>query len=103
MKKFVYHALAWSPLFIFLVVMVFFTNLPQMVYTDSIRNIYFDCLDFVPEDYVYKAKPGPCKFHNVEFDTVLNHSAEGFRNPDGDRHYDVAALGDSMTHGWGVQ
>lgn len=102
-RSLVYHTLAWAPLLILIIGLTFFTNLPQLLYSHSIRNIYFACLEFVPDDYVYKAKPGPCPLDNLEFTTVLNHDANGFRNPDRVRDYDVAVLGDSVAHGFGVQ
>jgi hypothetical protein len=80
----------------------FFTNLGLLVYLNSIRNIYFDCMEFVPEEYVYKMKPGSCRLDNLEFKTILTHDADGFRNLRLLPHYDVAAIGDSHTHGFGV-
>ncbi|MFS8085325.1 MAG: SGNH/GDSL hydrolase family protein [Acidobacteriota bacterium] len=47
-------------------------------------------------------KPGQCKFRNLEYDTVLTHDNEGFRNRRRTPQYDVAALGDSHAQGWGV-
>jgi hypothetical protein len=78
------------------------TNLPQLLYLSSIRNIYFDCMQVVPDDYVFKMKPGECTFRNVEFDTILTHDRDGFRNRQLVDRYDVAALGSSHTHGFGV-
>jgi hypothetical protein len=98
-----FHAVAWTPLLLLVIGLLFFTNLPQTIYTDSIRNIYFDCLAFVEDDYVYKAKPGPCRLQNVEFDTVIHHNSDGFRNSEALPDYQIAVLGDSMAHGWGVR
>jgi lysophospholipase L1-like esterase len=82
--------------------LLFFTNLAPILYLSSIRNIYFECMDFVPTEYVYKMKPGPCQLNNIEFKTVLTHDADGFRNSTVLPRYDVAAVGDSHSHGWGV-
>lgn len=84
------------------VYLFFFTNLPPLLYLYSIRNIYFDCMEFVQDDYVYKMKPGECKLSNIEFDTTMTHDADGFRNLRQALTYDVVAIGDSHTHGWGV-
>lgn len=94
------------PLIVILAVILYFlflTNLPQKLYTDSIRNIYFDCLDFSSANYVYKMKPGKCRVKNIEYDIVFTSDANGFRN--GIRpndYYDVAVIGDSHAHGVGV-
>jgi lysophospholipase L1-like esterase len=80
----------------------FLTNLAPLIYLNSIRNIYFDCMTFVQDEYVYKMKPGPCQLDNLEFKTTLTHDADGFRNLGLLPHYDVATIGDSHTHGWGV-
>jgi GDSL-like Lipase/Acylhydrolase len=59
-------------------------------------------MEFVSDDYVYKMKPGACGFKNLEFDTILTHDSEGFRNRRVGPEYDVVAIGDSHTQGWGV-
>ena len=92
-------AIAVSALAIYL---FFFTNLPQVLYRDSIRNIYFDCTEFSDDDYVHKMKPGKCQFSNIEFDTVITHDSDGFRNDDALTRFDVAVLGNSHAHGFGV-
>ena len=105
MKKLVFHLLLWTPLLLIaaaLFHLAFRTNLPQLVYMDSIRNMPFDCLDLVPDAYVYKMKPGPCALRNLEYDTVLTHDADGFRVSPPAPHYDVAVVGDSHAHGVGV-
>ena len=105
LKKLIFYSVLLSPaiavsaLAIFL---VFFTNLPQVLYRDSIRNIYFDCTEFNDDDYVYKMRPGKCQLSNIEFDTVITHDSDGFRNDDALMRFDVAVLGDSHAHGFGV-
>jgi hypothetical protein len=104
-KKLVFHLLLWTPLLLIaaaLFHLAFRTNLPQLVYMDSIRNMPFGCLDLVSDAYVYKMKPGPCALENIEYDTVLTHDAEGFRVSRPEPHYDVAVIGDSHAHGVGV-
>lgn len=105
MKKAIFYTLMMTPLALFIAASVYliaFTNLLPVLYLDSIRNIYFDCMEFVPEAYVYKMKPGECRFSNIEFDTVMMHDADGFRNRRQASAYDVVAIGDSHTQGWGV-
>jgi len=108
-KKWLFYGIALSPwvaLFATLAYFVWFTNIVQQVYTESITTIYFECIDFVDAGYVYKAKPGACIFNNLEYQTVLNHNEEGFRNPppkaEVNPKVDVVLLGDSYTHGYGV-
>jgi hypothetical protein len=82
---------------------LFLTNLPQWLYFNSIRNIYFDCMDFSGGGYVYKMKPGPCRVKNIEYDVVLSSDADGFRNTlRASSDYDVAVIGDSYAQGLGV-
>lgn len=81
---------------------LFGTALPQRVYLDTMRNMYYDCLSLSDQGYAYKAKPGACALNNVEYKTVLTHDAEGFRNPDTRAAVDVVVIGDSHTHGFGV-
>src|SRR4051794_16805571 len=105
MKKTIFYMITLMPLWGIAAVvayLVFFTNLPPLLYLYSIRNIYFNCMDFVQADYVYKMKPGECKFSNIEYDTTMTHDADGFRNLRPLPAYDVVALGDSHTQGWGV-
>lgn len=83
--------------------LVAYTNLPQFLYARSIRNIYFDCMVFVADDYIYKMKPGECRQKNLEHDVVYTHDGNGFRNSGPVRAYDVAVLGDSHAHGVGVR
>ena len=104
-KKLVLYALLWTPLLMISAVVLYLgvlTNVPQLLYMDSIRNLPFECLDFVSDDYVYRAKPGPCVLQNIEYDTVLTHGADGFRESRPASHYDVAVIGDSHAHGVGV-
>jgi hypothetical protein len=83
--------------------LVLFTNLPQILYAQSLRNIYFDCMEFVDEAYIYKMKPGACRQKNIEHDVVYSHDANGFRNSRSVPGYDVVVLGDSHGHGVGVR
>ena len=82
--------------------LVIFTNLPQSLYMDSVRNIYFDCMQFVDRPYVYKMKPGPCRLSNIEYNITLTHDSRGFRNESAASENDIAVLGDSHAHGFGV-
>ena len=86
----------------FVAYLLWATALPQIVYLDSIRNMYYDCLYVTGDPYVYKAHPGACTLNNLEYRTTLTHDQEGFRNPDTKAHVDVALIGDSHTHGFGV-
>lgn len=105
MKKFVSYALLWTPLLMISAMvsyLMFLTNVPQLLYMDSIRNLPLRCLDLVSDDYVYKMRPGACVLENIEYDTVLTHDADGFRESRPASHYDVAVIGDSHAHGVGV-
>ena len=105
LKPLVFYTVTLTPLLVLVGIvlyLLFLTNLPQRLYTDSIRNIFFDCVQFVPEDYVYKMKPGGCRVKNIEYDVVLTHDADGFRNGAVAPPYEVAVLGDSFAHGIGV-
>lgn len=82
---------------------LFFSNLPQLLYSQSIRNIYFDCLEFSDANYVYKMKPGKCRVENFEYNTLVTSDSNGFRNAiRANDYYDVAVIGDSQAHGVGV-
>jgi hypothetical protein len=105
LKKLIFFSLMLSPVIAVLLLAIylfFFTNLPQVLYSESIKNIYFDCTEFNDEDYVYKMKPGKCQLSNIEFNTVKTHDSDGFRNDDALTRVDVAVLGDSHAHGFGV-
>ena len=102
-----FYAVLWIPLAsitCLAVYLVLFTNLPQLVYSRAVVNIYFDCLALVDQDYVYSAKPGPCILNNLEYRTVLHHDRQGFRNTDTGNalQADMVLLGDSHAHGFGV-
>ncbi len=79
-----------------------FSNLPQVLYATSIRNIYFDCIRFVPRAFVYTMNPGACELKNIEYATTLTHDTDGFRNGARRDDYRVAVIGDSHAHGVGV-
>jgi hypothetical protein len=82
---------------------LFFTNLPQLLYSESIVNIPFDCLEFSSANYVYKMKPGRCPNKNIEYDVIYSVDANGFRNAiRSSSYYDVAVIGDSFAAGAGV-
>ena len=106
LKRIIFRAITLIPLFSIIagvLYFIFFTNLPQMWYSQSIRNIYFDCMEFSSSLYVYKLKPGQCRVKNLEYDFVVSSDANGFRN--GIRtsnYYDIAVIGDSFAHGVGV-
>lgn len=80
---------------------LFFTSLPQKIYIDILRNIYFDCLVGVEKNYVYTAIPGKCVLNNIEYSTIINSGKYGFRNLD-DGKPELILIGDSHTHGFGV-
>jgi len=107
MKKAIFSILMVTPFLSILasvLYFVFFTNLPQLLYLHSIRNIYFDCMVFVSDYYVYKMRPGECKLNNIEHSVTLTHDVDGFRNAGRPTtNYDVAVIGDSHAHGFGVQ
>jgi hypothetical protein len=105
MKLFVFRALMLAPLAVVVVAplyLLFFTNVPQLLYIQSIRNIPFDCMRLVDADYVYVMKPGPCRLDNIEFKTAQTHDPDGFRNVQPEAKPDVAVIGDSHAYGWGV-
>jgi hypothetical protein len=106
MKKTIFYAVLWSPLVVFaafVLYLIFITNLPQLLYLRSIRNVYFDCIDFVPTYYVYKMKPGVCKLTNFEYDVTLTHDVDGFRKGlPLSSSFDAVTIGDSHAHGFGV-
>jgi hypothetical protein len=106
LKRVIFRAITLIPLFSILALALYFlflTNLPQILYATSIRNIYFDCMEFSSGLYVYKLKPGQCRVKNLEYDIVLSSDANGFRNGiRASSDYDVAVIGDSFAHGVGV-
>lgn len=104
-KRLAFNLILWSPLLMVIAgvcYVLFWTALPQRVYLDTMRNMYYECLSLTDQGYAYKAKPGACTLNNVEYKTVLTHDAEGFRNPDTRAEVDVVLIGDSHTHGFGV-
>jgi hypothetical protein len=105
MKRFIFHAAALLPLALIVAAPLhfFFTNLPQRLYIASIRNIPFECMRSLDTGYVYGMKPGPCRLKNIEYDVVLTHDADGFRNPRAEPDPQVAVIGDSHAHGFGVR
>jgi lysophospholipase L1-like esterase len=64
--------------------------------------MYFDCLVLSSAAYVYKAKQGSCILDNLEYRTLLTHDVGGFRNADSKAQTKVVLIGDSHTHGVGV-
>ena len=95
----------WLPVFgvaAFGLYLVAATNAPQQLYLSSIRNIYFDCMEFSSDVYVFKMKPGTCRLSNLEYDTTLTHDTDGFRNERRTADYRVVTIGSSATHGFGV-
>jgi len=106
MKKIIFRAITLVPLLTIVAVVsyfIFFTNLPQLLYSQSVRNLNFDCLEFSSASYVYKMKPGKCRVRNIEYDMIFTSDANGFRNGiRTDAAYDVAVIGDSHAHGFGV-
>lgn len=105
-KRIVFRLITLLPLLTIVTVVLwlfFFTNLPQLLYSQSIRNINFDCQESSTGYYVYKMKPGKCRAKNLEYDITMSFDSNGFRN--GIRstdHYDVAVIGDSHAQGAGV-
>jgi lysophospholipase L1-like esterase len=105
MKRAAFYAIMLFPLAALvsgIIYIAWFTNVPPLLYLYSIRHIPFDCMDFGSETYVYKMKPGECRSSNIEYDTVMTHDMDGFRNNPPKSHYDFVAIGDSHTEGWGV-
>lgn len=101
-----FRAIMLTPLLIILGVashFLFLTNLPQLLYIQSIRNICFDCIEFSSANYVYKMRPGQCRLKNIEYDIIISSDANGFRNGiRASTYYDVAVIGDSFAQGVGV-
>lgn len=106
-KRIVFRLITLIPLLSILATVLYFlflTNLPQLLYAQSVRNLPFDCQEFSPAIYVYKMKPGKCRMTNIEYDVVVTSDVKGFRN--GIRvptYADVAVIGDSHAFGFGVQ
>ncbi len=102
-----FYLLMLSPvgaLFALGALLFFCTNVPQILYARSIRNIYFDCFRFVPEAFVYTLQPGICEVGNIEHASTFTSDANGFRNAArSSSAFRVAVLGDSQAHGFGVQ
>jgi hypothetical protein len=80
------------------------TNIPQWTYVASIRNIEFDCLRLVKEDYVYSGTEGICELNNIEYEMKFEKDMYGFRNSKGKitSKADIVLIGDSHTLGIGV-
>ena len=103
--RIIFYTIAFSPLLLLafaIYILLFFTTFPQDLYIRSVRNIYFDCLQFTGAPYVYNAKQGGCVLKNWEYDTILTHDSQGFRNKDSAEEKTVVLVGDSHTHGVGV-
>ena len=103
--RIIFYTIAFSPLLLLafaIYILLFFTTFPQDLYIRSVRNIYFDCLQFTGAPYVYNAKQGECVLKNWEYDTILTHDSHGFRNKDSAEEKTVVLVGDSHTHGVGV-
>lgn len=81
---------------------LFFTNIPQAIYMDSVRNIFFDCIDFVDDAYVYKMRPGRCHYRNLEYDVTTLSDRNGFRKSETVGKPEIAVIGDSHAYGFGV-
>src|ERR1700736_836523 len=98
MRKVLFYAILWAPgcaILIACTYLFFFTNLPQLLYVKGIRNLPFDCLQFVPDVYVYKMRPEPCRAENIEYSVTATHDSDGFRLPSARDRYVAAVLGDS--------
>ena len=105
-KRVVFRLITLLPLLTIVTVVLwlfFLTNLPQLLYTQSIRNINFDCQESSTGYYVYKMKAGTCRAKNIEYDITMSFDTNGFRNGvRSTNHYDVAVIGDSHAQGAGV-
>lgn len=106
-KLWLFYAIALSPLIAVVAALAYFalwTDTFPRAYLFYIRNINFDCFEIVDQPYVYRMKPGECRFDNAEYRTVQTIDSHGFRNAHPAVSYDarIVLLGDSHVYGFSV-